>query len=599
MGVTKPRTSSFQNREDSDKEKRQMLPERREMKINRWLIPFALGFGLTMALLLVLNRGTALATYAAPPPTLRYVAPTGADALNLCTVSGSPCRTLQHAVDVAASGDHILVATGVYTDLHTHSVPPGYFAAPASGVVTQVLYVGKTVVIRGGYTTAFTNPPNPEANPTILSVPIGQRGRVIFIAGDIAPTLYGLRIVGGGATGLGGAWGNHDGGGGVFIITATATFETNWVYGNTAYDGGGLYLWKSASVFSQNTIMSNTATFGGGLSLRSSDATLDGNAILSNTAVYGGGGAYLNYSDATLNGNTVVSNSGGIGGGLRLDWQSDATLTGNTIASNIADYEGGGVSLNYSAATLADNTIMANVADDGGGLKLENDSRATLRANTIVSNTAYDGGGMYIRYSAPRLENNIVMSNAARQGSGLYLENSDAVLTNTVIVGNRGRGSYSGNGVYVVASSPRLLHTTIARNGGSGVCVTEDTLLGYSSATLINTILVSHTVGISVTTGNTATLEGTLWYGNSADWSGAGAIFTGAYNTWGDPRFAADGYHLLSGSAALNKGVSAGVTTDIDGDPRPYCVAADLGADEAIGDFACSYIYLPLTLKSY
>jgi hypothetical protein len=34
----------------------------------------------------------------------RYVATTGSDTSNSCTNSGSPCRTIQHAVDVADAG---------------------------------------------------------------------------------------------------------------------------------------------------------------------------------------------------------------------------------------------------------------------------------------------------------------------------------------------------------------------------------------------------------------------------------------------------------------------------------------------------------------
>ena len=44
----------------------------------------------------------------------RYVAPGGVDAANSCTNSGSPCATIQHAVDVAGSGDSIEVAAAVY-----------------------------------------------------------------------------------------------------------------------------------------------------------------------------------------------------------------------------------------------------------------------------------------------------------------------------------------------------------------------------------------------------------------------------------------------------------------------------------------------------
>ncbi len=115
---------------------------------------------------------------------------------------------------------------------------------------------------------------------------------------------------------------------------------------------------------------------------------------------------------------------------------------------------------------------------------------------------------------------------------------------------------------------------------------------------MTNTILVSHTVGITVATDSTATLASTLWYSNAADWDGEGAILTGTAerNYWGDPLFAVDGHHLLSGSAAIDKGVNAGVTRDIDGEFRPQGGGYDLGADEAPG-LGWRNLYLPLILK--
>jgi len=49
-----------------------------------------------------------------------------------------------------------------------------------------------------------------------------------------------------------------------------------------------------------------------------------------------------------------------------------------------------------------------------------------------------------------------------------------------------------------------------------------------------------------------------------------------------DPAFALDGYHLMTGSAAIDRGVDAGVLSDIDGHPRPYGPAPDLGAVEYV-----------------
>jgi hypothetical protein len=45
-------------------------------------------------------------------------------------------------VDAASSGDEIRVATGTYTDIHQRAG------------ITQVVYITKTVTVRGGYTIA-------------------------------------------------------------------------------------------------------------------------------------------------------------------------------------------------------------------------------------------------------------------------------------------------------------------------------------------------------------------------------------------------------------------------------------------------------------
>jgi len=164
-------------------------------------------------------------------------------------------------------------------------------------------------------------------------------------------------------------------------------------------------------------------------------------------------------------------------------------------------------------------------------------------------------------------------------------------LTNNVIADNQ--DSRAGSGLYIWDSSPRLLHTTIARNrggDGSGLYVAGSS--NQSTVALTNTILVSHTVGVAVTQGNTATLNATLWHINGTDYSG-NVIHVNDRS--GDPDFDPDGYHLPPISAAIDAGVDAGVTTDIDGDARPQGQGHDIGADE----FRQSYIYLPLVMKNY
>jgi parallel beta-helix repeat protein len=335
-----------------------------------------------------------------------------------------------------------------------------------------------------------------------------------------------------------------------------------------------------------------------------SDATLRGNTLSDNATSGDGGGLYLSNSDARISGNTITGNtSDAYGGGLVL-FYSDALLSGNTITGNAAGGYGGGLVLFYSDATINSNSISGNTASRGGGLYLEG-CDATVSSNTVTGNAAEgSGGGLSLSDSTATINGNTITSNRAEStewlngGGGLHLFYSDATLTNNIVADNQADGA--GGGLYIHGLSPRLLHTTIARNrGGDGSGVRVDS----GTVAMTNTILVSQAVGVYVGWGGTTRLEGTLWgtstWANDTDWVSDHSIITGTVNVWGEPAFVdpnTGDYHIGTGSAALDQGVDAGVTWDIDHEPR--FDVPDLGADEYWPPGVLKHVYLPLVFRN-
>lgn len=416
-----------------------------------------------------------------------YVAPSGTDSSNDCRTIANPCGTLQHAVDQADGPvDEIRVAQGTYTGVSSRTVPSGYYNPNASGMVTQTIYISQTLLLRGGYSSDFSEW-NPETFITIIDAQ--SQGRGVFIGSgsvSISPTLEGFQITNGNASGLGGGF--EDGGGGFYLFQSSATISNCQIISNTAPQGGGGYLYGSSATIASSVISTNTATHpifgdGGGIYLRISNDNLVGNTIESNTAIRDGGGLFAREGEfltIEFSGNTVVQNS-----------------TGN---------RGGGIGFRTAGTVWMTNTIVAN-------------------------------------------------NQAGLHGDGL---SADSI------------------------KSLRMLHTTIANNVGGddhGVYVSGST----SAVVMTNTIVADHGTGVRQTAG-TVEMDGVLWYGNTVNTVGTVTVNKASS---GDPVFvnsSVQDYHIRSTSAALDEGLFAGVTGDIDGATRPVdsnrLDGPDLGADE-------------------
>jgi len=536
-----------------------MIHNRATLKVS---ISCVLGLGLLLGLLVLLRtppapamaaaEGTTLATSTHPLEPATAVLTAGS-VITVCPGGTCDFAVIQEAVDFAAPGDEIRVATGTYTDVNNYAG------------LAQILYLTKTVTIRGGYTTTDWTTSDPGANPTTLD---GQgRGRGLYVTGDIAPTLEAFRITGGEARGLGGG----------------PDFA--------AHAGGGVYVHRGAPIIRDSVILRNVANIGGGVYLRESSAQLSGNTIVSNTARYGGG---LGASDspALIRGNTFEDNNASDHGGGLYVRLSQLVVEGNRFAGNTAAKGGGGLCLNRGGGVVAGNSVVSNdTAGYGGGFYIFN-STVQLIGNHITENQArgeWGGGGLSISSGKPRLGQNIIIGNHAdERGGGISLYSADAELINTVLADNV--AAESGSGVYVWGGTYRFLHTTLAANGAppGGAAASDDGTALYvqqGSVALTNTILVGHAVGVYAKDGAQVSLESTLLWDNTAPWAGEGTIEH--QNDYEEPpRFVdpANGDHdIRTTSGAVDRGVNAGVTIDVNGRPRPIGAGFDLGAHESTG----------------
>jgi hypothetical protein len=500
-------------------------------------------------------------------------------------------------VDAAGGGDVIKIAAGTYSDVHGRPRLPGY---EGSATITQVVYLSKSITLRGGYTTTdgFSDPPDPVAYPTVLDAE--AQGRVLFIGGQISPTIEGLSITGGDATGMGGYYDSRDAGGGIYVLSSTVTISNNRVFRNSYPEcGGGLYQQFGASRIVGNGFFSNSAAYGGGVLVSRGTTEVVSNTFKANRSANGGGGFHSHLSLATGSSVTLVhnvffSNTAGSGGAVYM-YQSVTVLTDNIIISNTAKGLGGGLSLKWTGARFSGNTISFNRAASGAGLNGEL-LALTLLNNDISFNTArVNGGGILYDWIGPcTLVNNTLIGNSAREGGAVYFRQGYFWSIGNVVAGNR--AEELGGGFYFERALARILHTTFAQNKGDAAVHATDqrpqegySYIGpHSIVAMTNTILVGHAAGVVVDDwdeDNAAYLEGTLWgsgpWANGVDW--IGRVDVGTINVWGDPDFvdwAAGDYHIGPASAALDAGLNYVSGEDMDGDLRPDGAGADIGADE-------------------
>lgn len=281
---------------------------------------------------------------------VRYVSKSGTD--NAACTQAAPCRTIQHAVNIAGSGDTISIGKGKFEEF--------------TGVG-----IGKNLTLNGAGTFSTR----------VVTYWVGS---VFQIGSGANVTITGLDVMDGTADYAGGGISNQ----------GNLTLHDVRVWKNSAQFGGGIFNDDLGTLsISRSEIAHNSASYGGGGLYNLGVAMLDEVRIVANYSAFGGGIAnimvelddFLPISDLIVTRSEISYNDPD-----GIDNVGSMSLINTTVSHNNLR----GITIELGADT---ELIHATVADNGkngpdpdylhGGILVVGGSSIDL-INTIVANNA-------------------------------------------------------------------------------------------------------------------------------------------------------------------------------------------------------------------
>lgn len=380
--------------------------------------------------------------------------------------------TPTYAFSIAAAGDEIWIAEGVYKPTFTTDQTIFF------NLTTSVAIYGGFDPWNGDDTWAERNP---STNPTIFSgdvngddtqTPIitnastetnntSNSYHVMVVQSTAAGSILdGVTITGGyGYYGCAYGWEAQFGGG---LYAMGAMTINNVVFsGNESFYGAGLYNTVPV-VVTNSSFIGNYATSTGGW-YNNGDSTVTNVTFANNVAVYDGAGlasesGYIQMDHATFTNNNAVNTNGGgfylvgtatvndttfsgnhgknLGGGMSVWNSSLVTLNRVTFTNNFGPTSGGGLGAYGSTIVLNDVTFSGNSSQQGGAIHAYGGSTWTLNNVLITGNDGYWGGGG-ITTTAPMTFNNVTLVNNTTYNYGGGLEQYAPIsIYNSIIWGN-------------------------------------------------------------------------------------------------------------------------------------------------------------------
>lgn len=437
-------------------------------------------------------------------------------------------HTIQEAVDAAASGDTVVLQPGRYTGTGNW----------------DIVVEGKTVTVRS------IDPNDPVTTAATVidcrgASTVGHRAFLITENTGVHLTLAGLTMINGATQYHGGAVWSRD----ATLVVTNCVFSDN----QAEWWGGAVHC------------VNSSATFRGCRFTNGNSLGLTGGAVYC-------GNTLVNFANCTFEsniGNAVVVR------------ESRATLTDCIFQDNVGEDGGAlhvyaGLDNKDAYVNLTRCVFLSNVSHASGGGFHGFNAQGKIDACTFVANTAAaDGGAIYTRHSSPAITNCMFLTNFAAGVGGAVANSfeSKPQIVNCTFVGNEATsgGAIASNHDANALVSHSVLWDNVAVTGTGVYLQRIDTGGGYLARTTIRYCDIEDgLLGVQTDPGCTLT-----WGKGNIN---ADPLFTGPFR---------DDYRLSTDSPCVDAGdptyVPPAGTGDLDGYPRLYGAAVDIGAYEYQG----------------
>ncbi len=423
----------------------------------------------------VIAAGVALvapATAGASGGNKLYVATTGSDTSNTCTVATSPCLTIGHALSEAASGSKIEVAAGNY--------PEQLVINKSVKIIGSANKSNPTVVEPLSLPTSDTDTDSSQLQYAIVDVTSGARVKLtnLIINGDMAESQFNSCT-----NDFVGVY-YHDASGSMTGDSVTNIELPQADFG--CQDGLGVYVASDAGDTSKVSMSDDSVT------------AYDKNGITCDDV-----GTTCSITGTTVTG---IGPTGLIGqNGIQFYDAFSGTIVHDTVSDN--SYTGGTYtaaglllistgSLNVSTNTVSDSDVNVYMGTDGTGLAA---GHWSLTGNTVTGATDKVPGGesgfgdgiqLDSTSNAVTISGNTV-TGGAENGISVFSA-TGATLSQNKTEHNLGDGIYIGGpGSFVSSASTGniISGNTVAKNGGDGILADSYSASNqFSGNTLTNNV---------------------------------------------------------------------------------------------------------------